>query len=400
MITRAMTGRSTSTQRLCAYATMSLGEILDRIVEDADRDALDEFHGYRRPFRTLAGSPMNFIDFLGELCESRRAAEFCTIDPLALDRAHDLTLDKFYNLPSPHVDEATAAQQNRVPVKHHGPDCRYYFAACRTAFHVQAHRKRSPNPMAAETVLERLLTGHVRRHFFLSCAEAIRWARRTETRYVWQVDGHSLVLWIPREISGAQPRRWLEQHVGPVNPRRVGERDRVQSIINQLAVRRKIQSLDALGDVAAEDRGFAGAVPGDIEQAISADGLAETIATEKAENIHQRGPALQRLGKARLKEMIRVIFNDLGRNTYRPARIAREYGVSKSTLSRFAALRWRGGGNGSGRDAIPALWLNVAQILAGHAAFQRAARDAGVWPNVVAALQRREFPGGGQRDEP
>ncbi len=68
---------------------------------------------------------------------------------------------------------------------------------------------------------------------------------------------------------------------------------------------------------------------------------------------------------------------------YRDCVLARGFGLSKATFSRFAGSRWQIHSDGP----IPDLWANTAEVLAHHTPFIQAAKDAGVWPRVTKVLR-------------
>lgn len=178
-----------------------------------------------------------------------------------------------------------------------------------------------------------------------------------------------------------------------MDPKRPGERDRVQAVVDRLIARRRIISLDDLGRNAkriapTSDAGFPS-----IEETISTEGLAETVAEEKADNIEYQRPAIQSLGQTRLRRLVCRIFDDLVSERYEAKNIATEFGLSKSTFSRFAGSRWNNSPEGNALGPVPDLWRNLAHILASHSTFRKAAKKAGVWRqvcNVISPETSRE----------
>jgi len=123
-----------------------------------------------------------------------------------------------------------------------------------------------------------------------------------------------------------------------------------------------------------------------IEEQISVNGLADTVADEKAENIEQQRPTIRRLGEGKLKQLIQSVFTDLADGSYEEKQIAASFGLSRATFSRFAGSRWHHHCKDPIVTSVPDLWRNTAQTLAGHSDFVIAAQKAGVWKRVSGIL--------------
>jgi hypothetical protein len=138
-------------------------------------------------------------------------------------------------------------------------------------------------------------------------------------------------------------------------------------------------------------------MPSFIEEEISVNGLAAAIASEKADSIEEQRPAIQDLGKAKLKELVCCIFECLADGEYNSAEVSARYRLSKATMSRFAGTRWMGSDDGI--EMIPDLWRNTAHVLAYHSDFRTAAKKAGVWGKVSMISNNRNSVAGGRHDE-
>ncbi len=346
------------------YARLSLVELAARIANCGDRDALRELHDERALFRIADSRPLRLAAFVDGLCRRRARTES---RQALLDRAYDLTIDKFTHLP--------AGQAGTRP---EGPDCRCYFRCflrqCRRwhGEHPRAH------PLQAEAAARGILTRLVVRHFRLSCAEANRCVNPARTRYVWRVNGGAISLWMPAHLAGAQRGAWLAAHVDEPDPRRVNERVRVQEIVDRSFGHMRHLPLDERDDalLVAADTGPP------IEDDVFAHGLASVVAHEKANTLDRQRPAIRSLGPGAVHQLVLRILGDLEDGCYEEKAVAAQFGLSPATLSRFAGSRWR---LGPARRP-PDLWLNVAQTLALHETFVDAAREAGVWDNVETLL--------------
>ncbi len=163
------------------------------------RRALEEFHGYRPVFRLRGGRSLLLVELVDALREEYAARRIAGNDPTVLDRAYDLTIDKFSNL--------SGTPRQGSPVKQNGPDCRLYFGAA--LHHAEAWRRSHPSAdvLHEETAIARHLQRLVVRHFYLSCLDAKRRGDRTRTRYAWSVGDGVIYVWLPsRPARHGSPR--------------------------------------------------------------------------------------------------------------------------------------------------------------------------------------------------
>ena len=377
-----MTTSNTATKRIEASPAgasghMSLRQLLERVVKWSDIGALKEFHDDRTPFRREGGHPLRLVEFVAALGNTTWALSLAAYNRETLERACDMTIDRFVCLPTErtagfHAERRTA-----------GVDCRNYFRSFLDQMgrwrrnHPQAH------PLEEEAAAARILQRTVVRNFRFSLMEAKRKCNPARSRRSLRVNGAVLYLLMPTHMGGRQCRAWLEAHVHDLDPDRAGEQARIQAIVDQrLGVPRHVPFNEESADVRMSNpRGSAGRPS--IEEQISARGLATVVADEKAEDLHKQRPAIQYLGKDALERLIMRVFEDLVEGRYEEKALAEEFRLSRPTFSRFAGSRWRT--SVSGRP--PDLWANVAQTLANHAAFMEAAEEAGVWPQVEDVLR-------------
>jgi hypothetical protein len=360
-------------------AAMSLHELARRVAEFGDATALSELH--QRTTFLINGTQLvclvMFVDYL-----HRQAFDHGNG---YADRAYDLTIDKFSRLddPSPHkLGDAGPTYFTGIA----GPDCQHYFKA----FVRYLDRKQSV--LARMSALERevfeakALQMLVRRHFFLSLREAQRTAFMT--RYVWHLPAGNLTLLMPRSLVGRARRRWLEAHVPDADPTRSGEQMRVQAIIDARVGQSQI------GAFGQEHLWMRPApIPGTDVFSVSADGLADAVAKEKTASLQDQRPAIRALGPVKLQTMIHQIFDDLADQRYCLADVAKQYGLSKATLSRFAGTRWDHGG-GHMINAMPDLWLNTARVIGSDPDFVDAAKRAGIWQQIKQLEFLVQYVGG------
>jgi len=351
------------------YRRMPLLELIRQIASQGDRTALTELHENRPLFRYEGEKDLLMAAFLLRMKESRLARKWTGGNGMALENAYDLTLDKFSNLPAGSAEKGTAHETG-------GPDCRYYYRAyydyC-VARLPQGGRRQ--NGMNAELRAAAMLQGMVARHFYLSCLESRRRAQHLIRRYLWQKDGCALGLWMPSTLPGSRCRQWLETNVPDCDPRRAGERERVQSIVNLRLTRPRVIPLDRVAGGASE---VAAPVSSLIEAEISVQGLARTVADEKAQNIDHQRPAIQALGKEKLRRLVLGVFDSVANGESCAKDLADAYGLSYPTFSRFAGSRWNRPEGGATAREPPDLWTNTARVLSLHSGFIEAADKAGL----------------------
>lgn len=368
--------------------TRPLADVIAQIVKDQDRLALREFHDHRRVFRYGAEGSLLLAEYVGRLCQSSRAREWCERDPVVLDQAYDLTIAKFSNLPDPSrkrvTKHAAGRKMNRDEV-----DCRYYFGAFCEHVRRSAERTRGSR-IEGEIVAVRSLQTFVYRHFRLSCLESARRARLLVKRYNWKVNGTAMWLWFPTEMSGRKIADWLETNVGEPDPARPGERERVQDLVDGYFGRRVIQSIIDSDGVSEFIETSNATGRWSQPSGVSVDRLAAHVAEEKADNLSMQRLTIRSLHEERLRKLILTIFEGLSRGDYHDWRVAQAFGLSRATMSRFAGSRWSQRHKRNGDSTIPDLWRNTAYVLAKEPAFVSAAREAGVWPMVCAALKGRQ----------
>jgi hypothetical protein len=367
------------------YRGLSLLQLARQMVFKSDEQALHELHQHRPVFHHQAGPPLLLVDYLAAMQEDRRAWEWCGRNAVTLEQAADLTLDKFRNLPLPDGN-GHASTASKRPGHSDGPDCRHYFRAFLTHVETRITTEGCTNELAREALAARCLQALVLRHFRLSCLECARRNDRRVRRYRWAVDGRTLSLWMPRDMSGNECRAWLAANVADVDPDRPRERARVQALVDAQLRCAAVVSVDPIKlrhALAVAEHASSAA------QEVSVRGLASAVAEEKVAGIEYQRDTIRALGKRRLKRLILTIFEELAVDGESDGTIARSFGLKKATYSRYAGSRWNQRPDGT----IPDLWLNTAAVVAAVPEFVEAAQDAGVWAAVeraaADAAQRR-----------
>ncbi len=358
-----------------SHGSLSLLENITLIAHEGDRAALDELHAYRTAFRLNGSRPLLFVEFVRDLCCATMARTLTGNDSAVLERVYDLMIDKYAHLPE--TDHTIA------PTKGNRADCRRSFRLVVDCVAAWKREHAGATPLQVEMEVARTLQKQVVRHFCLACLEARRSLNPARTRYAWHLDHGVLYLWMPTWMRGGQRRVWLEENVAHADPRRPDEQRRVQSIVDDRLGLLRTGTLGEQVKSVCGPRSDGNPLAWLIEQEIAVQGLAKVVADEKAHAISQQRPAIRVLGRLPLRQLIMRIFEDLLEGSYRDGALARTFGLSKATFSRFAGSRWQV----CSGDAIPDLWANTAAVLAQHSRFVQVAKEAGVWPQVVRTLR-------------
>ena len=345
------------------YHKLVLDELIRLVVDNSDQEALKEFHQNRSVFRYGGKGTLLLAAFLDRLrtstqkigwSDQKKATEIA-------NRAYDLTLDKFFNLPAPGIND--------------GPDCRCYFRAFLERLEASKRTGADEGQLSAEARSGVILQRLVLRHFRLSTWEARREQNPFWSRYKWEIKGKSIYLMLPRSLGSAKRRAWLEDNITDPAPGKPGEQRRIQEIIDtRLAGERFVSLTEALEQHTASQVGREVGYEYDLSLSLAAN-----VAQEKAGAIDSQRPAIRALGAGRLKEMILAIFEDLAAENYSQKDIARKFGLSTGTLSRFAGQDW---GKKDGLEVVPDLWANTANVIAKNKVFEEFAVEAGVGETI------------------
>jgi len=366
------------------YRSLSLVQLIKRIVKAGDRQALEEF--LNRTLFTYHGDRIlvltDYLNILRQVAEkmarpARNAVEIA-------DKAYGLTLSKFVYLPHSSTWTPKNCSNGHKKMKRIGPDSRLYLNAFIKHIDGSFNKKPPKDQFEAETRAAWTMQGLVKRQFYYSMLEAKRSVDPFWTRYNWNFNGHTICVCFPVAIEGNKRRAWLKKNIEDPDPLRAGERQRVQATIDRMLVRELIVPINE-----------AVTIPNDAENPIwdepgvsFADSLANVVAEEKAINIKQQRRTIRALGKPKLKKLILQIFESISHDDYKDSIIAKNFSLSKATFSRFAGSRWP-----NTDSSVPDLWRNTAQVLKDHPIFRQVAKDTGFWDQVTTTVDRSAFCG-------
>lgn len=356
-------------------ARLPLIDLIRCVVEQGDRNALEEFHEHRTVFTFDGKGRLRCAEYIDCL----RVLEEVRGETAIADGAYDLTLTKFSHIPGPIATDQSAT------------DCRKYFRPF--VERMVTHRGRHPQMSSAfeDNAAAQCLQSLVAWHFHLSLLETIRHACPGMSRYAWNLPSGRISVLMPQSLAGRRRRLWLDANIPNPDARRAGENQRVQDIIN----RRFGPQMEALHD--NTDYGDSVCTRGQHSAGNSGyeivEDLVDSLAKEKAQRKQELSPRLRCMEDADLRTMIHLIFDELqeSRGTVRLNPIPHRLG--KVEFSRFAGLRW------AARKTVPVLWANLAHLLASREEFVDAARTAGVWRKVEDILSRPGGKIGGNRHD-
>lgn len=186
-------------------------------------------------------------------------------------------------------------------------------------------------------------------------------------------------MWLPRSLSGTERSAWLRKNIADPNPAKHNENRRIQDIINKNFVKNYWVPLDEATLISEREN----PEPGEGSKEFSPFILAHAVAGEKAENIHKQRISIRRLGPKKLKNLILRIFEDIDCGDFKDGKVASDFQISKSTMSRFAGSRWRQNGG----SFLPDLWRNTAGVLLQNPIFREVAEEAGYLNTVEGVLE-------------
>jgi len=364
------------------YGFLSLYELMRRIADEGDRQALIEFHN--RPLFIFRGEGSltcsEYIDRHRKMLSlfGRGTANSFEI----ADQAYDLTIDKFSNLSiaQRQLNKRSTGKNN---LKQDGSKCRYYLRAGLNWLDKTFKTSPYKSQLEFESRTAAAVQGLVRRHFHLSVLEVKRKINPLWSRYYWDIGDGKICLRLPVHLKGGERKDWLEKNIDSLDPAKPGERKRIQNqIYRRLGNLRLIPFDEAVHGTKIENNEH------NLCQNIDVcKSLGKIVADEKTGNIEKQRRAIRVLGKDILKRMIQYIFQNVGCDDYKDNEVADSYGLSKATFSRFAGSYWK-----NSNKSIPDLWLNTAQVLSIHPDFKDAAVEAGVWGQVSKTIEK-----GGER---
>lgn len=255
-----------------------------------------------------------------------------------------------------------------------------------------------------------ITTKFVSNHFH-KCMEESKRRNTTSIRYAWEVGGRKIYLFRPSYLTAEQLRKWLEDNIADVNPDAPHEKERIQAIIdNKYPCGANIRTDDPetfdkseREDESWIEKNFSNntsilkddpEIPDELkiqgkplieynEESEFSVRLSVHVAKEKSENLDDLRPAIRILGKEGVSNLVSRIFEDMADEQYNLSAVARDFNLSKATLSRFAGSDWHKevakeeDVEQLSKADIPDLWINTTRVLAGIPTLMETVRNTG-----------------------
>jgi len=290
-----------------------------------------------------------------------------------LDLVYDRTLQKFSVLKS---------QTETVSIA--GPYCNNQYLHLYNEISTRINQQ-IQSQIDEEIEVGRLFKKLVTKNIGYSWLEACRITERTFARYRWQVQGRHIELKRPSWMKGHVFRTWLERNIDLNHLDRRG----IQEQINKTFGFGKHLDFDDL-----QERDTDVAVNPDPaeaeERAYLGKHLYERVADEKSGSIHEQRPAIRKLGREKVRQLVLRILDDYVEQGYKDIDIAKEFNLTKATFSRFAGRDWKKSGKDGSSTVVPDLWLNIAKIINRDPHFSEAAIKLGIKDRVDMIEQESE----------
>lgn len=359
---------------------ISTFDLIELIVSKSDRDALNELLANRRlfPFNKRHLLLSEFLWLLKEGLYKKHSSK-SDVDDL-VDFAYDLTLKKYSNLPSLNIIDKNRDPYQKMELRQ--VDCRYYYGAVVSILNKWKAKTPDYSTLDEEQEISHILLNRVKAHFYKSEQEYMRQRRPFSICYNWKRCGKYYKLWYPVGLGIKAFKAWIEREVPDEVEDIQAERTRLQLRIDAQFFSKREYPIG--------DHNIVSPNPGCTKESGSdkVSELASSVALEKIEHFDKLRPAIRKLGKPSLKQLIIRIFKDLSDEVYEDQRIAGDFGLSKATFSRFAGSQWKDKSKNSKESSIPDLWHNTARVLGSNQTWLEIAEEAGVMRSVKNAVKK------------
>jgi len=240
------------------------------------------------------------------------------------------------------------------------------------------------NPFEKEALAVKTLQQMAVRHFIYCIKESSRSLNPLRSRYQWHLDGTIIIVWMPVTITGNNRRLWLEEHIDDPNPNRPDEKQRIQQIIDSELGFGEVSHMGNFKYTLSADCRLEEIQPANTDDETGVSDMAKAVVDEKAKNIHLMRPSVRILGRTKLRKLITRIFEQITEGCYEEKTLAQRFGLSQSSLTRFAGRRWQISTN----SRPPDLWSNLAQLLSKNGTvFSSMAKACGIWKDVQEVIK-------------
>lgn len=353
------------------YSILSTFELIEKISIQKDTDALNHFISNRK-LLFFGISRVLLPDYLQKLKTNNyypylRISHWETHLEEKLDSIYDRTLQKFSLL-------------KNYSNEKEGPHCDKQYESLLK----QLNNYRTANPNHSELELEKEIEARffrmVTRHLTYSWLEVCRITNRLYQRYPWELPNGTIELKKPRGIDGRDFTRWLKKNISNPDPTLKNEKYRIQKEIDDWFGHSSFIDFDSIESVKLGEYVYE-----DSEQ--YPEDLPTLVAVEKSANLNELRPSIRSLGEEKVKQFVKKILESILYDENNDISIAKEFGISKATFSRFAGRDWKNNNNGE----VPELWKNIAKIFTSNPILVEEAISQGIKPmidNILKSSQK------------
>ncbi len=350
----------------------SVYDLISLIVHDSSVEAKEELVCYRKLFLFEGQGYVLLPDYLVAMWRDR--AEKVRRGPTLLwDLARDMTLDKFTALPGIDGEDVLQKASDEETDSVSKADCRLYYDALLNGLESNEEFRVASGTLAQDHVVAVQFQKLVNYHFHMSYLEALRKRNPFVSRYNWCLDGRgTITVFMPKYLK--QRRAWLDKHVDNPDPDRLGERERIQNIINEKLAIPRFVPIDTQREVGRCSGFPAPDVEADRKMRPS---FVAFLAREKALSADLQRPGIQKLGFEKIERLVHIAVPNLVTHERTDRDIANEFGLTPTVASHFFGSQWYKNKK-TKRIVIPDLWRNAAELLRQVEAFRDIAAQAGV----------------------
>ncbi len=332
------------------YSSLSTFELIERVSVLEDHNALNYFLSFRKLF-TISGKRVLLPEYLLKLKEGK-------FYPYLIISNNETKLDEKLDLISDRTLQKFSVLK-KYSEKIEGPYCNNQYNELYKLLTDYYKSEKTISQLDLELKAESCLKGMVIRHLKFSWLEACRKTNRLYQRYRWLLTGGAIELMKPIGIKGREFTKWLENNIENPDPSNKGEKYRIQNAVDNWFGHSSEIDYESIA-YSQHDK---------FDQYFYSERYPEDfvtlVANEKSENINKLKPSIRLLGLNKLKKFIKEILDNIMYNENKDISIAKEYGLSKATYSRFAGKNWKNNNNGE----VPDLWKNIAHIITSDPTF-------------------------------
>jgi len=232
------------------------------------------------------------------------------------------------------------------------------------------------NSLKTEFESSQSLTRMIYNHIKYSWLEACRYYDPNYVRYRWRRQGQIIELIRPRVVEVGNFRKWLENEFpnkGHLPQKQISEmREKIRNHFGYFE-----DNPRNISEESAEDP---------IEESVQKNlshNLFHDVAFEKQTNIQKQRPTIRVLGEKKLFALCIEILENYTLKGFSFSKLAEQYGLSKTALSRFAGTEWT---KETSEGSVSDLWQNMAKVILSDPLFTDAATSLAILPQLKGII--------------